>query len=149
MKTVESTSFLGSIEDYMGNEESILVVDDVKEQRDIASRILERLGYSVTSVSSGEEAVDYLKDYSADLLILDMIMDPGIDGLETYKRIIEFDLAHKAVIVSGFPETDCVKEAQRLGAGAYVKKPYLLEKIGLAVRDELDTIRRPQDMVLF
>jgi CheY-like chemotaxis protein len=149
MKTVESTSFLGSIEDYMGNEESILVVDDVKEQRDIASRILERLGYSVTSVSSGEEAVDYLKDYSADLLILDMIMDPGIDGLETYKRIIEFDLAQKAVIVSGFPETDCVKEAQRLGAGAYVKKPYLLEKIGLAVRDELDTIRITQDIVLF
>ncbi len=57
-----------SIEDYMGKGESILVVDDVEEHRDIASRILERLGYSVTSVSSGEEAVDYLKDYSADLL---------------------------------------------------------------------------------
>ena len=68
MKTIEPTSFLGSIEDYMGKGESILVVDDVEEQRDIASRILERLGYSVTSVSSGEEAVDYLKDYSADLL---------------------------------------------------------------------------------
>jgi len=149
MKTVEPISFLGSIEDYMGKGESILVVDDVEEQRDIVSRILEKLGYSVTSVSSGEEAIDYLEDYSADLLILDMIMDPGIDGLETYKRIIEFDLAQKAVIVSGFPETDRVKEAQRLGAGAYMKKPYLLEKIGLAVRDELDKIRIPQDIVLF
>jgi DNA-binding NarL/FixJ family response regulator len=99
------------------------------------------LGYSVTSVSSGEEAVDYLKDYSADLLILDMIMDPGIDGLETYKRILEFNLDQKAVIVSGFPETNRVKKAQRLGAGVYIKKPFLFEEIGPAVRDELDTIR--------
>ena len=128
---------LVSIEDYKGKGESILVVDDVEEQREIASRILKKLGYSVTTVASGEEAVDYLKDNSADLLILDMIMDPGIDGLETYKRIIELHPGQKALIASGFSETDRVKEAQRLGAGAYVKKPFLLEKIGLAVRAEL------------
>ena len=108
MKTVEPTSSLGSIQDYMGKGAFILVVADADEQRDIASRILGKLGYSVTSVSSGEEAVDYLKDYSADLLILDMIMDPGIDGLDTYKRILEFNLDQKAVIVSRFPETDRV-----------------------------------------
>ncbi|MBA7710485.1 hypothetical protein ES703_119428 [subsurface metagenome] len=67
-----------------------------------------------------------------------MIMDPGIDGYETYKRIIEFHPNQKAIIVSGFSETERVKEAQRLGAGAYVKKPFLLEKIGLAIRAELD-----------
>jgi len=127
-----------SIKDYVGKGESILVVDDVAEQRDIASRILIELGYSVTTASSGKEAVDYLKDNSADLLILDMIMDPGIDGLDTYKRIIEFHPKQKAIIASGFSETKRVKEAQRLGAGAYVKKPFLLEKIGLAVRAELD-----------
>ena len=127
-----------SIEDYRGTGESILVVDDVKEQREIAAQVLKRLGYSVTSVSSGEEAVDYMKDNSADLLVLDMIMDPGIDGLETYKRILELHPKQKVIIISGFSETERVKEAQRLGAGAYVKKPYLLEKIGLAVRDELD-----------
>jgi len=126
------------IEDYMGKGESILVVDDVEEQREVASRVLKKLGYSVTSVSSGEEAVDYLKSNSADLLVLDMIMDPGIDGLETYKRILEFHPRQKALIVSGFSETERVKEAQILGAGAYLKKPFLLEKIGLAVRDELD-----------
>jgi len=125
------------IEGYMGKGESVLVVDDVEEQREIAFRILKKLGYSVTTVSSGEEAVDYLKDNSADLLVLDMIMDPGIDGLETYKRILEFYPKQKAIIVSGFSETKRVKEAQRLGAGAYVKKPFLLQRIGLAVRDEL------------
>ncbi len=128
---------LVSIQDYMGKGESVLVVDDVEEQREIASRILKKLGYSVTTVSSGEEAVDYLKDNSAGLLVLDMIMDPGIDGLETYKMILEFYPNQKAIIVSGFSETKRVKEAQRLGAGAYVKKPFLLQRIGLAVRDEL------------
>jgi hypothetical protein len=70
------------MEEYMGKGESILIVDDVEEQREIASRILIKLGYSVASVSSGEEAVEYMKDNSADLLVLDMIMDPGIDGLD-------------------------------------------------------------------
>ena len=128
-----------SIEDYMGKGESILVVDDVEEQREIAFSMLKRLGYSVILVSSGEEAVDYLANHSVDLVILDMIMDPGIDGLETYQRILEFHPGQKAIIASGFSETDRVKEALRLGVGAYVKKPYLLEKIGFAVRDELDS----------
>ena len=127
-----------SLEDYMGKGELILVVDDVEEQREIAFKMLVRLGYSVRPVSSGEEAVDYLKEKSADLIILDMIMDPGIDGLDTYKRILEFHPRQKAIIVSGFSETNRVKEAQRLGAGAYIDKPYLLEKIAIAVRDELD-----------
>jgi len=127
-----------SLEDIKGRGESILVVDDVEEQREIASSMLKKVGYSVTSVSSGEEAVEYMKNNQANLIILDMIMDPGIDGLETYKRILEIYPEQKAIIVSGFSETKRVKEAQKLGAGSYVKKPYILEKIGLAVRTELD-----------
>ncbi len=127
-----------SIDDIMGEGESILVVDDEEEQREIASGMLKKLGYSVTSVSSGEEAVDYMKDNSADLLLLDMIMDPRIDGLETYKRILEFYPRQKAIIASGFTNTKRVKEAQRLGAGVYLEKPFLLEKIGLSIRSELD-----------
>ena len=127
-----------SIQRYMGKGESILIVDDMEEQREIASGILSKLGYSVTSVSSGEEAVAYLKEHTADLIVLDMIMAPGIDGLETYKRILELLPKQKAIIASGFSETDRVQEAQGLGAGAYVKKPYVLEKIGMAVRSELD-----------
>ena len=48
--------------------------------------MLSNLGYKVNSVSSGEEAVNYMKKNSADFLVLDMIMTPGIDGLETYKN---------------------------------------------------------------
>lgn len=126
------------MEDYLAQGETILVVDDVETQREIATRMLARLGYSVTSVSSGEEAVDYLKSNSADLLLLDMIMDPGIDGLETYKRILNFRPQQKAIMVSGFSETSRVKEAQKMGAGPYLKKPYSLEKIGKAIRGELE-----------
>jgi CheY-like chemotaxis protein len=122
----------------LGEGESVLVVDDVEEQRNIAYMLLNRLGYSVTAVSSGEEAVEFMTHHDAELLILDMIMEPGIDGLETYKKILELKPNQKAIIVSGFSETERVKEAQSLGAGPYVRKPYLMEKIGRAVRAELD-----------
>lgn len=135
------------VEQYMGRGESILVVDDAVEQRDIAARMLERLGYRVHVVSGGEEAFEYLKAHEADLLILDMIMDPGIDGLETYRRALEINPKQKAIIVSGFSETERVQEAQKLGAGAYVRKPYLMEKIGVAVRDELRKMRRPSGLL--
>ena len=65
-------------------------------------------------------------------------MRPGIDGLETYERILKLYPGQKAIIASGFSETERVKKAQMLGAGPYVKKPYTLEKIGIAVRKELD-----------
>jgi len=126
-----------SPEHYMGRGESILVVDDVKEQREVATSLLTRLGYKVHAVSSGVEAVDFLKTHTIDLIILDMIMDPGIDGLETYRRILEINPSQKAIIASGFSETDRVAKAKEIGAGVYVRKPYILEKIGLAIKREL------------
>ena len=127
-----------AIGSYRGDGESILIVDDVEEQKNIASGMLKELGYSVVSVSSGEKAVEYLKTNKVDLLLLDMIMDPGMDGLDTYKKILEQHPGQKALIASGFSETDRVKELQSLGAGAYIRKPFLLEKIGPAVKGELE-----------
>jgi signal transduction histidine kinase/CheY-like chemotaxis protein len=127
-----------SISEYMGKGESILIVDDVKGQRNLAEEMLRKLNYSVTSASSGEEAVAYLKEHKTDLMVLDMIMDPGMDGLDTYRSVLEIRPKQKAIIVSGFSESDRVKATQALGAGAYVKKPYVIEKLGLAVKKELD-----------
>lgn len=129
-----------SSSDYIGNDETILVVDDIAEQRDLAAGMLGRLNYKVSTVDGGEQAVEYLKSHRVDLIVLDMIMDPGIDGLETYRRIIEIHPKQKAVIVSGFSESSRVQAAQSLGAGAYLKKPYVIEKLGMAVRNELDRI---------
>ncbi|MDX2440519.1 MAG: PAS domain S-box protein, partial [Desulfobacterales bacterium] len=127
-----------SIQEYKGNGETILVVDDVESQREISCKMLDILEYKAKSVSSGEEAVEYLKENTVDLILLDMIMDPGINGRETYEQIISIHPNQKAIIVSGFAETDEVKETQKLGAGQYIKKPFALEMIGLAVKEELE-----------
>ena len=121
-----------------GNEK-ILVVDDMKEQRELAEEILVKLGYQVRTAASGEEAVEISRRDTIDLILLDMVMDPGIDGLETYKRILEFQPKQKAIIVSGYSETERVKQALELGVGAYIKKPYTVEKINSVLREELNS----------
>jgi CheY-like chemotaxis protein len=135
---VSTEAFAVAISEYRGNGESILIVDDVKEQRDLAASILRTLNYQVATVSSGDEAVAYVTEQNVDLLVLDMIMDPGLDGLDTYRQILGIKPNQKAIIVSGFSESDRVHTARDLGAGAYVRKPYIKEKLGLAVRKELD-----------
>ena len=125
------------VADYMGHGEDILVVDDVIEQREIASSILLKLNYNVVTAASGEEAVEYLQSYSFDLLLLDMIMDPGMDGLDTYKKVTEIHPGQKAIIASGFAENERVREAQTLGVSRYIKKPYTIEKLGVAIKEEL------------
>jgi len=129
---------LGDMARFAGQGETILVVDDVPEQRKIARRMLETMGYRVAAVESGEAALAYLEDSACDLVLLDMIMEPGLDGLETYRRMIQARPGQKAVIATGFSETSRVKEAQSLGAGGYLQKPYTIEKLGQAVRRELD-----------
>lgn len=74
------------------------------------------------------------------MMVLDMIMDPGMDGLDTYTKIQEIHPRQKAFIVSGFSETERMTKAQELGAGAYVKKPFVLKKLGFAVKKELDRL---------
>ena len=133
IKTDDHSDF----ETLKGKGEFILIVDDVKEQRTIASAILSQLGYTADSVSNGDDALAYLKNRKVDLLIIDMIMDPGIDGYETFRQIIKAYPGQKAIIASGFSETETVRKTQALGAGAYIKKPYTIKKLGLAIKTEL------------
>ena len=125
------------VDDCMGKGETILVIDDVESQREISCEMLDSLGYKTQATASGEEAIAYLENHSVDLLLLDMIMDPGINGRETYERIVKIHPHQKAIIFSGFAETDEVKAAQKLGAGLFLKKPITLEKIAIAVKEEL------------
>ena len=127
-----------SLEDMQGKGERILVVDDIREQREIVESILRKLGYTPISVASGEEGVSWLTEHQADLVILDMIMDPGMDGLETFRRMKEIRPEQKAVITSGFTETSRVLAVQELGAGEFIKKPYSIERLGRVIRTELD-----------
>jgi two-component system cell cycle sensor histidine kinase/response regulator CckA len=121
------------VKHHLGNHESILVVDDLEVQREVATHILRTLMYSVESVSSGEAAVEYLLEREVDLVLLDMTMEPGINGLETFRRILRIRPDQRVVIASGFSETDLIRQAIDLGARAYIKKPYSLQAISQAV----------------
>ena len=126
-----------SLEIPKGNGELILVVDDLKSQREITANALRRLGYQVFTFDSGESVLHFLKRESAHLIILDMVMEPGIDGLQTYRNLIEFKPDQKVIIVSGFSKTGKVSKALALGVKRYIKKPYTLEEIGRAVHETL------------
>ncbi len=125
------------VEDYLGHEEKILVVDDEERQIEIASGMLTRLGYDAEAVSSGEEAIEYVKEHPVDLIVLDMVMPKGINGRKTYEEIIKIRPGQKAIIASGYAKTKEVDLVQGLGAGEYIKKPYTLAKMGIALKKEL------------
>ncbi|HEX2988417.1 MAG TPA: PAS domain-containing protein [Chloroflexota bacterium] len=120
-----------------GNER-VLVVDDDVIQREVTVRALGDLGYQVDAVPSGEAALEYLGKHAVDLLVLDMVMPGGMDGAETYSRVVERQPGIRAIILSGFVESDRVELAQQLGAGAFVRKPASIRRLATAVREELD-----------
>ena len=120
-----------------GHGEHILVVDDEETIRILAKKLLLSLGYNVSIVASGEEAISFLRTNKVDLLLLDMLMEPGMNGYQTFKQIKAAHPQQKALIASGFSETQDVTNAQALGAGGYLKKPYTLRELGVAIKAEL------------
>ncbi len=124
-------------EDLTGNKEHLLVVDDEPQIRDIATLILQELGYRVDSVSSGELAIQYVKDNPVDLLVIDMSMEPGINGRQTYEEILKLYPEQKAIVASGFSETNDVKATLQLGANGFIQKPYSIDQLALAVKEAL------------
>jgi PAS domain S-box-containing protein len=125
-------------EHLTGGTETILIVDDDDIQREVSSQLLTKLGYRVSSVESGESAIEFLRENPRDLVILDMVMPGGIDGAETYRRILEISPRQKAIIVSGLSGSERVFDAQKLGTGAFVRKPVTKRAIAAAVRTTLD-----------
>ncbi len=126
-----------NLAELQGQGEFILVVDDEEKQRNIASEMLLVLGYQVEAVGSGEEAVRFVQNHPMDLIILDMIMDPGINGRQTFEQILAVQPEQKAIITSGFSENEEVKKALQLGVSNFIRKPYTTEQIGTAVKKAL------------
>lgn len=120
-----------------GRGQHVLIVDNIADQCQIATSILEELSYTVQRVASGEDAVSYLQSYAADFVLLDMITDPGINGLETYRRILQFNPKQRDIIASGFSRSDLIRKAIAMGARSYLKRPYRIEAIAKAVAEGL------------
>ena len=113
-----------------------LVIDDVLEQRQVALDMLEHMGYSVTLCEDGESALRVLSKENFDLIMLDMIMPSGLDGLDTYREILKIQPEARAVIISGYADTDRVKKALQLGASQVLRKPYTLNELSELLKSE-------------
>lgn len=124
--------------------EEILVVDDGDAHRAEAVCVLKDLGYEVYEVTNGAEALALVAKRSRDsakpfdLVVLDLVLGDALDGVATFRRILEIQPDQKAILAGGFAETDRISEGRRLGIRAYVKKPYTRDNLGRVVRDVLD-----------
>lgn len=120
--------------------ERILVVDDDALQLRVLVEILAVLGYTAEGVPSGEEAFRALREGKRyELVVLDMVLEKGWDGLETFKALRRIVPSQRVVLISGFTKAARnVAKAQELGAGTYLRKPLTIERVARVVRDELD-----------
>jgi signal transduction histidine kinase/ActR/RegA family two-component response regulator len=115
---------------------TVLVVDDEKLLRDIASEMLTTLGYSVILADSGEAALSCLEKRKVDLVLLDMLMS-GMNGYETCRVIAEKHPEQRTAIISGYSETEDLARARELGVRSFLKKPFTVEQLGYLVKSEL------------
>ena len=128
-----------SINALRGNGEAILVVDDQEAQCVTTRNLLENIGYQAVTVTSGEDALDVCKKTQMDLVILDMILEDGMNGRETYEQLLKINPLQKAIVVSGFSENEEMTKIQELGVSHFVRKPYTLDQLGMAVKQSLYT----------
>ena len=119
--------------DNIGNQEHILVVDDLEDQRKFAKTILTKFNYNVSTVSSGELAIEFLNKNNVELIILDMVMGVGMDGLDTYLEIIKINPKQKVLITSGYSESDRSKKIMKYDI-KYLKKPFDLQNFVKTVK---------------
>ena len=117
-------------------EMKVLLVDDEQKFVEALSERLQMRDMENETAHNGEEALSLVDVKEPDVMVLDLKM-PGIDGLETFKAIIAFRPDQKAIITSGYAETERVEQALQLGAGPFLKKPYTLETLGMSILEGL------------
>ena len=102
----------------------ILIVDDISENRTILTRRFERRGFEIVEAEGGLAAIELIDKQSFDLVLLDVMM-PGIDGIETLRRIRSRKSASMlpVIMVTAKSESDNIVDALELGANDYVTKP--------------------------
>ena len=109
---------------------TVLVVDDEESILQVASDILSYLGYSVVTSPSGQQAVDLLlQGARPDLVLLDVIM-PGMDGVETFRKLREIEPDLPILISTGYAEGSAVQSLADEGVAGFVNKPYAIEALG-------------------
>ncbi len=121
-------------EKYCGNGEKVLVVDDQPAQREMIKEVLQRLGYEPHTTPDGEAALAFLQQQRVDLVVLDLLMSPELDGVETCRRMRAIQPDLPVVVVSGDPESERYEKIRCLGVQQLLHKPCTVEKLARAVK---------------
>jgi two-component system response regulator AtoC len=116
----------------------VLVVDDAEGIRSYLANLLELKGYDVDTAEDGRRALALLEGGAApDVIILDVMM-PGLDGIETLRRIREIAESVPVIMLSVVGRASTIVEAMQLGAADYLNKPFEEEELELALRKVLE-----------
>lgn len=117
-------------------EAKVLVVDDEEVIRDVCAQILAAEGYSVTTATSGKEALRAVSENSLDVIVTDIMM-PDMSGLELLEVIKSTNLDVCTVVITGLGTFDMATQSDRLGAREFVVKPFTPDELSEAVRKAL------------
>jgi signal transduction histidine kinase len=116
--------------------ETILVVDDDPDVREIMSGVLSDLGYEVKEADNGETGLDILRDLRPDLMVLDFGM-PGSNGADVAATAMQMREGLRILFVSGYSDTSAIERA--VGTAALLRKPFRPAEFASAVRSLLDS----------
>src|SRR5918999_6093409 len=116
--------------------DSLLIVDDERGIRETLSAVLEDEGFEVEAVGSGEECLRAVERRAFGCLLLDVWL-PGMDGLETLRRLRERGTEAAVVMISGHGNIETAVRATKLGAFDFIEKPLSIEKTVLTIRNAL------------
>jgi diguanylate cyclase (GGDEF)-like protein len=131
-----------------GARSRLLIVDDIGDNRSILKRRFERRGFEVSEAESGLAAIELLENGSFDLVLLDVMM-PGIDGIETLKRIRARTSSSElpVIMVTAKSESVNIVEALELGANDYITKPVDFAVALARVNAQISRKRAEQEVV--
>ena len=116
--------------------EKVLVVDDEEQIRAVLSDFLMKKGYEVVLASNGEEAIELVKTEDPHVILLDVKM-PGIDGIETCRRLKEDEKTRSIPIIMITAFADREIEAYIEGADDFIVKPFNMLEISFRVESML------------
>jgi len=115
----------------------ILLADDDPGVRESTARMLRSAGYTVQSVSTGEEAFEVAKAGGFDVVLSDMRM-PGLSGIEVLRKLRDAGADASFIIMTGFGTVESAVEAMKLGAVDFVQKPFFRDELLMRVRAAAD-----------
>src|SRR6058998_3589698 len=127
---------------------SVLVVDDELLIRKSLGKVLRAKGYAVEVASSGAEGLEKVSEVRPQVMILDMRL-PDTDGLSVLRRVREVDPLLQVIVITAFGDVQSAVDAMKLGACDFLRKPYEMEDIVLAVQAAGHTFRQATELDLY